>query len=461
MPTEVILPRVDMDMAEGQIGRWFVEDGAKVEKGQPLFEIETDKAAMEIEAPASGVIRGMVAASGAAVPVGTTVAWILAEGEALPETTAAAPADDGGAPPTAPAATHAASAAGAPSPPAALLGQAVAAGTDGRRATPLARRLARQRGVDLASLAGSGPRGRIQSGDVPAAEIDATASRSPAGVPAGAPPLAARPLRTPASPAAPATVASDGRLNRVWLRRGDGAAVVMIHGFGAELGGWRPFLAGARIERPILAVDLPGHGASPLAGAASLDDLVAAVVATLAAEGVVEADLIGHSLGGAVATAIAAGGEIGVRSLMLIAPAGLGPDVDGAFLDGYGRAASEASLAPWMSRLVADPAALPAGFVQATARGRAVGDVAESQRRLAASLFPDGTQAFSTRALLERLAMPVKVVFGRDDRIIPAGHANGLPGTVAVHLFAGVGHLPQIEARDAVARLWLELLRSA
>ena len=162
-----------------------------------------------------------------------------------------------------------------------------------------------------------------------------------------------------------------------------------------------------------------------------------------------------------MALALAASGAVGVRSLLLIAPAGLGPDVNGAFLDGFGRSRSAASLAPWMRLLVADPAALSDGFIQATARSRAVGDVAESQQRLAAALFPDGTQAFSTRALLAGLTVPVKVVFGRDDRIIPARHANGLPGNVAVHLFDGVGHLPQIEARDAVARLWQELLRSA
>jgi len=439
MPTEVILPRVDMDMAEGQIGRWFVDDGARVEKGQPLFEIETDKAAMEIEAPASGTIRGLVAASGAAVPVGAVVAWILADGEALPAAAATpepAAADAG-------AAAAAVSTAGAaaptdivtlpaPEPAAASIGEAGAA-----RATPLARRLARQRGIRLASLAGTGPRGRIQSGDVPSTEVAATP------VPRGA---------TPAAGAA---------LNRAWLRRGEGAPAVLIHGFGAELGSWRPFLAGVRGERPVLALDLPGHGASPLGGAAGLDDLVAAVAATLAAEGVVEADLVGHSLGGAVATVLAASGALAVRSLMLLAPAGLGPDIDGAFLDGYGRARSEASLAPWMARLVADPATLPAGFIQATAKARASGDAAESQQRLAAALFPDGTQAFSTRPLLDALPMPVKVVFGRDDRIVPARHANGLPGTVAVHLFAGVGHLPQIEARDAVARLWAELRRAA
>jgi len=81
MATEVILPRVDMDMAEGRISRWYVEEGATVAKGQPIFEIETDKAAMEVEAPAAGVIRDLSAELDTALPVGSVVAWIDGEGE--------------------------------------------------------------------------------------------------------------------------------------------------------------------------------------------------------------------------------------------------------------------------------------------------------------------------------------------------------------------------------------------
>ncbi len=66
--------------------------------------------------------------------------------------------------------------------------------------------------------------------------------------------------------------------------------------------------------------------------------------------------------------------------------------------------------------------------------------------RLASILFPDGTQAFSIRSAFERLTIPVKIVFGAEDRIIPAHHALGLPGQVAVHAFPGLGHMPHLEA---------------
>lgn len=173
MATEVILPKVDMDMATGRISRWLVAEGSSVKQGEPLFEIETDKAAMEIEAPASGTLRN-VTPQGSDVPVGNAVAWIYAEGEAVdaaPKPAVAAPAATAtGAPASAPAA------AASPAPAAVTTGSGI-------RATPLARRLAREAGLDLASLAGTGPHGRIQRADV----ADALAARSTASAAAPVP----------------------------------------------------------------------------------------------------------------------------------------------------------------------------------------------------------------------------------------------------------------------------------
>lgn len=160
MPVEVILPRVDMDMTTGTISRWYVKDGDTVKKGAPIFEIETDKAAMEVESPGDGIIRHISAGEGAVVPVGEPVAFIYGAGEAqtapisskAARTEAAAPAADT---PASPVATHEA---------------AVSIDVAGkRRATPLARALARNAGVDIASVTGSGPHGRIVAADVTAA----------------------------------------------------------------------------------------------------------------------------------------------------------------------------------------------------------------------------------------------------------------------------------------------------
>ncbi|PST24950.1 pyruvate dehydrogenase complex dihydrolipoamide acetyltransferase [Mesorhizobium plurifarium] len=156
MATEVILPKVDMDMATGKISKWFFGEGDAVNEGDVLFEIETDKAAMEIDAPASGILRNVTGKEGVDIPVGSAVAWIYAEGEAV---------NDTAVPPAASAVVQ--------SPPVVSEGKAPAADVaverqagSAPRATPLARRLARERGLDLATLNGSGPHGRVVSADV-------------------------------------------------------------------------------------------------------------------------------------------------------------------------------------------------------------------------------------------------------------------------------------------------------
>lgn len=248
-------------------------------------------------------------------------------------------------------------------------------------------------------------------------------------------------------------------LHRVRLRRGQGDPVVMLHGFGADHNSWRILVAAAGLSRPILAIDLPGHGRSP-AGATSLPEMAAAVAAALTDEGVTAADLVGHSLGAAVAVTVAAAADFRVRSLFLLAPAGLGSEIDGDFLTGFCSARSAAELAPWMAKLVADPANLHPAFTQVAAELRAQPGVAEAQAQIARQVFPDGKQAFSVRAALAGLAAPTRIVFGADDGIIPARHLLGLPDTIAQHVLPGVGHMPQAEARDAVARLLIEHLRA-
>jgi pyruvate dehydrogenase E2 component (dihydrolipoamide acetyltransferase) len=158
MAVEVILPKVDMDMATGNISAWHARDGDRVQKGQPLFDIETDKAAMEIEAPADGILKLAPLGDGKNIPIGTVVAVIYAEGE---EAKAVAPTLATSRGPTT-AKTMAAT-----SPQSAETSATGEGRSDGSiRATPLARRLARQAGISLLSLAGTGPRGRITAADL-------------------------------------------------------------------------------------------------------------------------------------------------------------------------------------------------------------------------------------------------------------------------------------------------------
>lgn len=430
MAVEIIFPRVDMDMASGRFSRWLVEEGGAVGKGDPLFEIETDKAAMEIDAPASGILRGIRVAEGEEVKVGEAVGWIVAEGEAwqergAPDAIAAAPV---AAVPVAPA---------IPAAPVALL-----------RATPLARREARRLNIDLGQVSGSGPRGRIVSEDLRAVASAPVAPAPPSSEPSGGP-----------SRGAPPKGPAGARLHRQWSGAGEGVPLVFLHGFGADGTGWRPVWRGLDSVHRLLAIDLPGHGRSKPQAPVCFDGLVDAVQSVLDEEGVGSCVLVGHSLGGAVALALADAGVVDIRALCLLAPAGLGPEIDGAFLSGLVRATRAESLAPWLLRLVADPALVTPGFVRATLQA---GDAesTEYRRRLIDSVFPDGTQAIALRHVLQRLAMPARIVWGTRDAIIPASHAAHLPGQIGLHRLE-VGHMPHLEAPRLVAGLIAEAARSA
>ncbi len=443
MAAEVILPKVDMDMETGRISRWYAKDGDTVTKGQLLFEIETDKAAMEVDAPASGIIADISAAEGAVVPVGQTVAWIYDEGEernakstsVVEEPVAAVTVETVIEPVTSKQAEPKSSQGFEPS------------SANDVRATPLARRLAREAGVDLASILGSGPKGRVQKKDV---ESNITVTK----------PLA---VQTKSSVRTNTDVAVISQLNAVWLREGeaDRLPIVLIHGFAADLNSWRGLFAGASLGHPILALDLPGHGNSPRVVPESIDDIAAAVEATLAALGVTSCLLVGHSLGGAVATVTAARGVVDVRSLLLISSGGLGPQVNGAFIKGLIGAKSEASIVPWLKLLVVDESHLTKPFINATVAQAADAELRDTQEAIGHRFFADGTQTFEVRSSIASLAMPVRLIFGAEDRVIPVAQAHGLPGKVGVHIFAGCGHMPQIEERAAVLQILKECATAA
>lgn len=168
MPVTIAMPQMSPTMTEGTLARWLVAEGDAVRAGDVLAEVETDKATMEIEAADDGTLARILAAEGTEdVPVGQAIAMLLREGEsadALPPAAAPPPAAP---PPAAPGD-------GAPPPPAAPAPQppaAPGAREEGRRiaASPLARSMARQAGLELATIAGSGPHGRIVKRDVEAA----------------------------------------------------------------------------------------------------------------------------------------------------------------------------------------------------------------------------------------------------------------------------------------------------
>jgi pyruvate dehydrogenase E2 component (dihydrolipoamide acetyltransferase) len=215
---DVVMPRLSDSMEEGVILRWLVDDGAEVTRGQEIVEIETDKATMTYEADYDGALH-VVAAEGSTLPIGATIATIGEAAASLAGAPDAAAASLAGAPDAAeevqagapdadavPDAAPVLAAVGAPS-----AGEVATNGHgDGGRvkASPVARRLAREASIDLASISGTGPAGRIVKADVEALVAGGAAAAAPAPVVA-APAAPAAPAPAPApAPGEPAPVAA-------------------------------------------------------------------------------------------------------------------------------------------------------------------------------------------------------------------------------------------------------------
>jgi len=175
MAASVVMPALEMAQETGKIVGWLKKEGEAIRKGEPLLEIETDKAVVEIEASADGVLAGVKSRVGDVVPVGVTIAWILAPGEQVPaEASVAAPSARKITGQSQPAAAS-------PAP-----AQAAASAEGGARISPKARRLARERGVDIGRIRGSGTDGAITSEDVLAAaaapQVAAAGAQAPAAL---------------------------------------------------------------------------------------------------------------------------------------------------------------------------------------------------------------------------------------------------------------------------------------
>ena len=165
MAISVVMPALEMAQETGKLISWLKKEGEFVVKGEPLLEIETDKAVMEIESPGDGVLAGVKVQAGSEVPVGQTIAWILPKGEVLPADEAAAT--------TGRRITTAVSSVALATAPASL----TPSSSQPAKISPKARRLASERGVDLMNVRGSGPGGEILAADIlAAAESKASAS---------------------------------------------------------------------------------------------------------------------------------------------------------------------------------------------------------------------------------------------------------------------------------------------
>ena len=359
--TPLVMPKWGLEMREGTISGWLVDEGTRLAVGTPVVDVETDKISNAVEAPDPGLLRRKVAKDGELLPVKALLA-VLAE----PEVSDA----------------------------------------------------------DIDAF--------IAAYEVPAADD------------------------TGADEAAAFEWAQVAGIRVRYARRGPegGVPVLFVHGFGGDLGNWLFNLDAAAESLPVIALDLPGHGQSdaklPGTSLAALADFVAKLLDQLDVERV---HWVGHSMGGAIGAMFALQHPQRVASLALIASAGLGPEIAGDYIEGFVQAASRRELKPVVEQLFADPSLVSRQLLDDLLRYKRIDGVAELLGALGGALFGGGCQAELPATLLSPSQPPLLVVWGEQDRVIPAAHAQAAPAGATVVVLPGAGHMVMMEKAGEVNAL--------
>jgi pyruvate dehydrogenase E2 component (dihydrolipoamide acetyltransferase) len=253
----------------------------------------------------------------------------------------------------------------------------------------------------------------------------------------------------------PHTIEIGGQRMR-YLKMGEGESTpfLLIHGFGGDFNSWlftQPVLAQ---HHPVYAIDLPGHGgSSKQVDRGDLAFLASAAFELMTALELASVHLVGHSLGGATAIELALSGPEHVKSLTLIAPVGLGAEINMGYVEGFIRASRPRQLRPFVEQLFANPALVARKMLDDIISYKRLDGAVEALETIAGTLFKDGRQAVDLVPRLTDLTVPLQIIWGESDRIIPAAHASGLPASIRVHLVPGAGHMVHMEKAQEVNQL--------
>lgn len=364
-PTKLGMPKWGLSMTEGTVVEWLVEEGTKLNNGDEVVEVESEKINNAVETPAPGVLRRRVAKEGDVLPVG-------------------------------------------------------------------------------------GMLGVIADASVSDEEIDAYVEEFQANF---------VPSEEEVGGPEPETVEIGGKnIQYLKLGEGEGVPLVLLHGFGGDINIW-VFNQEALAEggRTVYAVDLPGHGGSTKdVGEGDLASLVRVVEGFMGEMGVEKAHLLWHSMGGAVAASLAIQHPEKVQSLSLIASAGLGEEINGDYIEGFIAANRRKEMKNALGLLFATPDLVNRQLVNDVIRFKRLDGVDEALRKLADNLFPNGKQADVPD--LSGVEVPMLVVWGREDKIVPVAHSENAPTNARVEVLDDTGHMPQMEASGQTNRLIGEFL---
>lgn len=365
------MPKFGLAMTEGKIASWTIPEGAMVEVGQEIADIETTKITNGYESPIKGTLRRHVAAEQQELPVGALIA-VMADAS------------------------------------------------------------------------------------VPDSDIDAFIVAFEADFASGHTQEQAEAVPEPLS------VDVDGRAIR-YLETGRehaGRPIVLIHGFGGDLNNWMFTQPGLAEDHWVIALDLPGHGGSSKdVGAGDLAALSAVVAGLLTTLDIPQAHLVGHSLGGAVALRMALDTPDRVASLSLISPASFGDEIDGSFITGFIAAGRRKELQPVLQKLFKNKSLVSRDMADDLLKYKRLDGVAAALGTVAAANFANGRQQEILHGRLAELSgLPVQIIWGDADEIIPVGHVKNLPAGIVMHVLADAGHMPQMEKAAEVNRLIADLV---
>ncbi len=441
MATILSMPKWGLSMKTGLIVEWLKKPGEAVQEGEPIVEIESEKATNEVEAPVTGIMRTIEIQEGDSAPVGAAIAVITLPGEELSdEQVADLIREDAeikrqrAEKMTKQAAPKAATTGGAPK-----VVRAPASAGGRVNASPAARRLAQELGVDLTTIAGTGPGGMIGREDVQRAAEEAKAAS--------------------AEEAEEQVVDVEGVAIH-YLMAGPASApqVVFVHGLGGSYETWSLNLPAFAGRFRICALDLPGAGSSDKP---AMDYSVPAMAGFLARFlDALDGDwqrvsIVAHSLGGAIALAFASLYPERVERLVLVDSAGLGAEINGEVLDLIRAEPSIEGIRTELSHFFAHQGLVQQALVEQLYQQRLQPGAREALLATMDAAFGGNQQHMDLREVLAALRDKALVVWGDEDSVIPVAHAreaSRAPGS-RVDVFDACGHCPHIERAEGFNQL--------
>jgi pyruvate dehydrogenase E2 component (dihydrolipoyllysine-residue acetyltransferase) len=440
------MPKWGLAMKTGLVVEWLKHPGDAVQQGEPIVEIESEKATNEVESPATGVVRWLEVAEGEDASVGAAIAVIVAPGEELTDEQVAALLREDAEIKRQKAASLAGprTTAKAPTNGSRSFARTPASAGGRANASPAARRLAQELGVDLLTVVGTGPGGMIGREDVQRAAAEAKA--------------------VPSAAAEEIDIDVDGILTHYLVAGPVNAPhLVFVHGLGGSFTTWALNLPAFADRFRICALDLAGAGSSAKPDTDySVPALARFLARFLDALGPdwQRVSLVGHSLGGAVALAFAGSYPQRTEQVILVDSAGLGPEIDRTAIDLMRSAPTRENLRAELAYFFAQPGMVQQALVDQLYQQRMQPGAYDALVATAAAAFSEGQQQVDLRDTLAELDVPVLVVWGEADAVLPVAHAQvaNRASRSRLEVFVDSGHCPHIERADAFNQLVLSFL---